>query len=259
MGDIFTPEEWERVRSVFEVERPRITLPEIQTFTRDTVPWRIRTTPRTSAGALSEEQIGELEKRHDVPRDALRHLSRQLDGYLGEELHYLQLDLRPKARSKGKSLTVKAADQLASVRVKLEKVQALVTDVRFRGPRDFPIGPPMGTNHLESLAELLEEIASLESFYRTMAREDLCSVVGSPDKRLEKDVRREMVCTAIFGCWFDLDRRLTYTTDPITSARSGKLFEFANDVVRCVTDPPTALSGEALKAELDSFRSGIKP
>lgn len=83
----------------------------------------------------------------------------------------------------------------------------------------------------------------------------MVSYKGTPDKRRARDVRRNIVCTSIFNSWDESGRKLSYSTDPLTSERGGRLFDFVNAVVECISDPPSHLNGETVKIELDEFKA----
>lgn len=65
------------------------------------------------------------------------------------------------------------------------------------------------------------------------------------------------VIKSIFISWTKMGRKLTYTTHPDTSERSGRLIEYVNDVVRCISTPPGRLSAETIRKEIDRERKRI--
>lgn len=94
-------------------------------------------------------------------------------------------------------------------------------------------------------------------FTRSPFANDLAIYTEHPDKRRTYDIRREIVCTGIFNVWDEAGRPLSFTTDPITSRRGGPLPEFVNTVVACITEPSSTLSGEAIRTEIDRYKSHI--
>jgi hypothetical protein len=84
--------------------------------------------------------------------------------------------------------------------------------------------------------------------------EDGVRLRGEPDKRRIRDHRRAMVCARIFEVWRSAGRSLSYTTDPLTSERQGRLVDFVNAVVACVSEPSGSLDGETIRKDLDGFK-----
>lgn len=110
-----------------------------------------------------------------------------------------------------------------------------------------------GAQHFEAaryrLAESSVVIDGVEATLRsTAAIRGLALSNLAGDTRKFPDERRDKVLSAIMTFWHEMGRKLTYTTDWSTSERWGVLIDFVNAVVACVSDPPGALSGEAIIA-----------
>jgi len=70
-------------------------------------------------------------------------------------------------------------------------------------------------------------------------------------------MRREYVVRSCCYVWEDAGRKVTYTTvshEPGEPQRRGELVEFVNAVVPLVTDPPTTLSVETIRRDIDLFK-----
>ena len=65
------------------------------TYTKDTIPWRLRNASAPRSGALTAEQIETLSRLHGPEESAVDDLSKALDMALSEELHVRQLELHP--------------------------------------------------------------------------------------------------------------------------------------------------------------------
>ena len=87
-----------------------------------------------------------------------------------------------------------------------------------------------------------------------MQRDGAAVFVGKPDGRIIRDIRREAICFAAFTLWSNLERPLTYTTDPLHSTRGGLLFSFIQEVVSWVTEPSEILGDAALRYDLERFK-----
>jgi len=225
------------------------------TQTKDTLPWKLRTQKSTEGGALTTAQISSLCTEFDFSSDALLALSRNLNIGLSEELHLSQPELRPAKIKKGIASLRRAIKGILSAEEHLSLTAGAVEEVRFRNPipQMFSTSSEYGQHQVESFVEAVKLIADFREYLEIMARNECVIHMGIPDKRRLMDVRRTMVCVAIFNYWDEHGRLLTYTTDPITSVRRGKLFDFVNAVVECISDPPSQLNGDTIRQELKVF------
>lgn len=152
---------------------------------------------------------------------------------------------------------VKRANDLVRMALKkLKDASMQLENVQFRDLYAH-VGRPNPLNaRLKELDAVVADLEEFGAFLVTMERAELAVVAGAPDARKVMDIRRNILCTSLFRLWQDHDRPLTYTTDPGTGERGGKLFDFINEVVRCLTDPPQKLNGETLRQELETFKGG---
>jgi hypothetical protein len=163
--------------------------------------------------------------------------------------------MAPQRSAKGASEAAKAVKALRAAERELGKARESVQPLRFRNEFAHVGATNPSIWHLENFSNGIEAIEAFRRFLEVMIRQNGVSVSGVPDKRLLRDDRRVMVCTAIFNIWEEVGLPLGYTTDPLTSERRGALFDFANTVVELITDPPSRLSGGTLRMELDDFRA----
>ncbi|WP_442582058.1 hypothetical protein ACSBOB_08855 [Mesorhizobium sp. ASY16-5R] len=221
--------------------------------TNDTIPWRLREGPATCQGALTEAHIVLLSATHEIGTDTLCELSKKLDGALSRQLNMTEPEFADKRADKGTREAKKALHHLGSVEKDLARALEIFRSLRFKNPFAHVGMPDPFVGHVAELEKAEESVKKFRTSAAAMARNGLISFKPNPDKRLIRDVRRQIVCTSIFNCWEEIGGKLTYTTDPITSERGGPLFEFANGVVECITEPPSRLSGSTMRSELDDF------
>lgn len=233
----------------------------LPTATRDTVNWRVDSIVDPEIGVLAEADVARIAKVHALRPDSLRELSRRLPGIFRSDL---SVDLKGSTvreitsdrRRVGHNRVKRANDLIRMALGKLSDASAQLEPVRFKDPY-VHVGRPNPLNpRLEELGDVITRLREFGAFLETMERADLAVISGAPDARKVIDVRRTVLCTHLFNLWLDHDRQLTFTTDPETSERAGKLFDFINDVVLCLTDPPQKLNGETLKQELQAFKRG---
>jgi hypothetical protein len=215
------------------------------------VPWKVGKYGKT--GPFDDEQINTIAVKFDLRIDDLRRLS----GYLGIVLHPSQ-NLTSISRSKAAARAAKEVQRaykeiesaitgVNSAIVRLERVQPDSGDPaaaveRFRQAMILPLKISLG--QLGAAREGIDEV-----FKGSQG----ALLIAPDDKRRLHDRRRELVLRAIFRFWANAGRKLTFTTDPLTSERHGPLIDFANAVVACVTDPPGTLKAEAIVAEIRKF------
>jgi hypothetical protein len=114
------------------------------------------------------------------------------------------------------------------------------------------------------LASLQQELASAQSFLDSLeARIDILALIEHgvaeikpDDKRTASDMRREHVVRSCCYIWEDAGRAVSYTTMSHGlphQRRGGKLIELVHLVTQNVTAPPTELSGETIRRDIDQF------
>ncbi len=225
------------------------------TVTRNTIKWKVVDKGLARDGWFKDADLERLASVHTIDEELLRQLFRKLTSLLRPELHLSQPELGPASSKAGQKKLARANDLMRSAQGKLFEASKIMESLGFSNPLAYAgVRNPSG-RHLSELVSTLESLKECRDFYETMERSELAYFLGTPDLRKASDERRTILCITIFNLWLDLERDLGYTTDPNSGERTGPLIEFVNDVVECMTEPPSRLSGEAIKRELDDFRS----
>lgn len=209
-------------------------------------PWRLQTYDR--AGPLTNSQISVLAHRFDLPVASLAKLSKHLGHVLNpaENIHLIPAS-RSKARQSAKSDVTYAKRHLKTMRARLseviERLSSLISEDYDEGN---PHSPPYAAM-LGSLETSLKALTQAEGALQSLAGQPVALVRWQAlDKRELKDRRRDEVLGAIFQFWVDAGRKVTFSTDPLTSKRGGELVLFTQAVCECLTDPPTELKAETI-------------
>lgn len=223
--------------------------------TKDSVPWKLHEGAPYETGALSLGQIHVLGNRHEVPADELLTFSRKLPSYLRPNFDPEIPEHRPAKGPKGAREALKATKHLSVAGREIEKAKGILGQLIFKNMYHHTGMPNPADQYLTNLSDAADAVRKLEKYVEVMQRDNLVVFKGTADARSIRDIRREAICFAAFGLWSDLERPLTYTTDPLTSERGGKMFAFIRDVVSCVTEPMTILSDAALRDDLDRFKA----
>lgn len=218
-----------------------------------TISWNVRDYGATHP--LSGAQIEQLIVAFGLPNDKLEKLAPSLAHALNPRTK--PRDLRgPRASEKrGGAAFAKALIEMESAEKKLEQALKTLQTIHFFHPSDFPAS----STRSDALVEKFDRSCQLVSAIRRLLNKnaDLSTYAyyrGVADKRLEKDHRRSMVCTALLRIWVASGRNLSITTHNETSARSGALVDFVNTVVGMVTTPAARINGETLRVEIDRYK-----
>lgn len=215
------------------------------------VPWKVRKYGKR--GPLADEQINSIAAEFALGVEDLRRLS----GSLGLELHPIR-NLISISRS---TAAARAAKEVQRARKEVETAIAAVNRAILRLECVQP-NPPGGADSAERFQQVM--VLPLKASLRQLgaARREINEIsktlqaallIAPDDKRRLHDRRRESVLRAIFHFWANAGRKLTFTTDPLSSERRGPLIDFVNAVVACVTDPPGTLKAETIVAEIRKF------
>lgn len=223
-------------------------------LSKDSVAWRLKPL-MDDQGALTVEQIAYLSNRHDFPVPDVEKLSTGLSIAL-DPTRYLVRDeskefLRDKAVKEVQALAV----ELEKAEVTLAAIRSRLDSIVFKAASPMEWLPNPVEPHLASLNATIVSMASFKKFLLMMAREQLLSMRNMPDKRRLKDERLRIVCLFIFDFWQDHGRNFSYTTDPGTSGRGGALIDFVNGLIGCISYPPGSLGGEAIKTQIEYFKT----
>lgn len=236
------------------------------TFTKDLIPWNIGQPCAAPKGPLTTEQVQNLSEKYGFGFAKIRQLSKELSGVLDEDLHLSQPEFRQDRRDRAIKEIGSVIKDLESAMGKLNKVSAALDEIKISNPLAHVGAENPASTQLKTFSDGKAKIEGFVGFLRGVDREcraetedhsvlTYSAIHMGTDMRRVKDVRREIVVTQIFIMWDLSGRNLSYTTDPISSKRGGKLFDFVNDVVACLTEPPTPINTDTLKKDLDDFKN----
>ena len=224
---------------------------------RTVLPWRIL--DDVSQDALSEENAMSLADQFGFEIHLLQSLSRQVSIALAPALNLSQPELIWPKKDRGKRELKKVLVQLEKAERALNAAGEGLQSLRFHNSFAYAGVPNVIHQHLAQYADSREAIGTFKRYLETMLQHGMVSYIDDPDRRKARDLRREIVCWNVFAFWDEQKRSLTYTTNPMTSERSGALFDFTNAIVMCVTDPPTRLKGETIRLDLKRFLDARLP
>ena len=222
-----------------------------------TVPWRIR--DYQERGALSYRQKQELGARFDLSAELVDELSLLVGNSLDVESIVCFM---PVSRDKAVARAGKRLGRAASLARRMRHDHAALLDALAPLRTDFDSsGDTEGL--LQGLREDLAGIAALlagleDRIERVMAISSGAAVIEPDDKKRIPDRRRTNVVRSCCYVWEDAGRPLSFTTvadRPDGPKRRGRLIELVNAVVTMVTDPPTPLSVETIRNEIDDFKA----
>lgn len=215
--------------------------------------WIIR--PRSSHGALDDTQVQSLAKEFMLPEPEVRKLSKTLAHPLSERFAVRGILKVIKQMEKGPSELEKLIKELRHAELRLRRAAALYSEIHVRFPA---VERGTGDPNPFYKAQLDQALSNIEIINSSLARRYTARFTGDPDKRQRRDERRGAVLRAIFDTWDAAGRKVSISTIGSSSERSGPLVDFANAVVRCVTDPATEISGETIWSEIKEWR-GCRP
>jgi hypothetical protein len=215
------------------------------------VPWKVRKYER--AGPLSSEQINSISAKFGLGIDDLRQLSVSLGLMLHPAQNLISISRSRAAGRAAKEIKHAHKDvetAVASVKRAIRRLAQVQPDSSDRNSADR-----LQQVLLRPLKASLRQLDAARSKIEVAEKSPQPPLLIAPDdKRCLHDRRRELVVNVLLHFWANAGRKLTFTTDPITSERRGPLIDFVNAIVACVTDPPAALKAEAIVAEIRAFR-----
>jgi len=226
---------------------------------RASAPWRIAA--YGDDGALSEADLKALAERFDLPEPVLQRLSREL-GYCldeGSEVTLVEINKRVAIERAVTNLET-AAGKARRVEAELQAIErtlAPLSDYFAENRADADL-----LASAKARARQLREAASelYEAIDRVTRTPGAAADMAPRDKRKVWDKRRQYVVETCCHAWRDAGRPLTYTTRadiPEPDRRRGALVAFIQAVVARVTDPPSPLSGETLRKDIDRFKARL--
>lgn len=235
------------------------------TFTKNIIPWNVGQPCAAPNGPLTTEQVQHLSEKYGFGFAKIRQLSKELSGVLENDLKLPQSEFRQDRRDRAIKELDRAIKDLEKATVQLNKASAALDKIAISNPLARIGAENPVLTHFKNYSDGKAAIEDFLAFLRGVARNIRSETTDHAafnysvghiciDKRRVKDVRREIVVTQIFNMWERSGRKLSYTTDPITSERRGELFEFVNDVVACITEPSTSIDTATIKKDLDDFK-----
>lgn len=221
-----------------------------------TAPWIIR--DYKELGALSEAQKAEIAAQFDLEPEIVQELSVLVGNSLDtSSVVSLVKVSRRTAVSRGR----KRLEEAARLARRMNADHAAIQNHLSGLSTEFDaaqLAAPLLAALRDNLAAIGPTVTDLEGWIDELAGIDhgLASIEPD-DKRRARDMRREHVVRSCCYIWEDAGRIVGYTTvshEPGAPQRRGTLIDLVNTVIRLVTDPPTGLSGETLRRDIDRFK-----
>lgn len=208
-------------------------------------------------GALSEENLATLAKQFALPQPILQTLSREIGNCLDTES---MVNLTPVRGDVAIERANKALEETARLAKRVEH------DLAAMGRLLAPLSDAFVSNDKEKgvlasakkRAKAAHKAASglHDAIDRVIRLPGSAADTSPTDKRNISDGRRRGVVDTCCYAWHDAGRPVTYTTNSegARDRRGGRLIEFIQAVVRMVTDPPSRLSGETIRKDIDRWQ-----
>lgn len=221
---------------------------------RDTVPWKVRRYADAER-VLDSSDLDALSMTHDLDREDLDALAAQLTVRLDEARRFRREDLESPQQQRGLQDLETALADLKAGSKRLERALQALSGLHFSHPFAHTGMPNPAKAKIAALGDSLASLQATQAWLELARKRGDVTSKAPADKRKLRDERRRLICGVLFDFWIDSGRSVTYTTNPVTNEREGPLVRFVNDVVRHLTDPPRTLAGEAVKSEIEAWRS----
>ena len=221
-----------------------------------TTPWVIR--DYAERGALTKAQKAEIAARFELSTGLVEDLSRLVGNSLDKEsATSLARVSRCKAVMRGRE----RLEEVARIARRIRLDRASIEEHLARLSTDFD-----ETGRAAPLLQALkDELRTIRSTIDTLeAKTDEVAVIANgvaelapDDRRKTSDMRRVHVVRSCCYIFEDADRPVSYTTvshEPGQPQRRGPLIDLVNAVTLMVTDPPTTLSDETVRRDIDLFK-----
>lgn len=220
---------------------------------KTSVPWRLA--DYEEKGALSEENMAMLAERFGLSRPGLERLSLYVGNSLDIESLVNLTTVRGDVAVARASPDLEEAARLAKrVEQNLAKMFAIVEPLSDEVALHDQQKRALATAKIR-IQEARESAIGLHDAIDQAIKLPGSAAKISPDKRRIRDGRRIGVVESCCYAWHDEGRKVSYTTraDRLTDRRGGTLIKFIQAVVLIVTDPPTKLSGETIRKDIDRW------
>jgi hypothetical protein len=221
---------------------------------RDTVPWKVRRYDDAER-VLAPADLNALSANHDLDREDLDSLAAQLTIRLDERRRFRREDLVAPQQQRGLNDLDGALADLEAGSKRLERALNALNGLHFNHPFAHTGMPNPANAQLAALDEALASLRSTQGWLERVRKTGGVMSRAPADRRKLRDERRRLVCSALFDFWIGSGRAVSYTTNTLSSEREGPLIRFVNDVVRHLTDPSRVLAGDAIKLEIEAYRS----
>lgn len=205
--------------------------------------------------ALTSNEVQELAKQFDFSVDALSALSKDLARALDIKITPVLIPLpREKSIARAQKNTRSAVADVMSASEDLlrgfERLEHLDT---------FQAGDRHGAKRFDMLRKDYDQVLrDVETLHRKLtilaAAPDVALDLRPSDRRAVGDLRRTEVLSRLFAFWESSGRKLSITNDTVNNRRRGRLIDFVNAVVLCITEPSSELPSETIHAELKVYK-----
>ncbi len=212
-------------------------------------------------GALSTNAVSDLAEQFDLPLAIVENLSKELGHCLDNESEVNLVAVNRATAIKRAEVSLEEAARLA----KRIETDAKNTAKLMEGLSDQFKAHDEDAQLLRSanaqINAVVQASVGLEDTVAQIIKAPGAAADMSPlNKTHVRDKRRQYVVETCCYAWQDAGRPVTLTTAHHAEAgkkRKGRLFDFIQEAVARVTDPPTQLSGETLRKDLDRFKKSL--
>ncbi|NOD49264.1 MULTISPECIES: hypothetical protein [unclassified Ruegeria] len=220
---------------------------------KTSVNWNVQNYDRQ--GALSEVMRTDLTIRFDIEECELDNLSNKLAFALAPDTARQSIVTIVRQMEKGPEQLETVLQDLRRAEHYLKRASQGFSNLRI----DYPKAGH-GTDDPNRLLHGLFDgaVTTVEEIDHCLTRSAgkySARTLDVPDKRRTRDERRTIVLRQIFELWERIGRRVSYSTDGVTSERRGPLVDFVNAVVPLLSNPPATISGETIRNEMREWRT----
>lgn len=214
--------------------------------------WNRRTI--ASAPALTQSQIEELSVAYELPPDASSSLIAGLNHALLRSTKIRGISFEPNSPELAKERMASVLKDLRAAEKKISSAADLVHTIEFNNIKYDKDNHDTGYYIRSKLLDLKLQLIGSLNLCESLSKGNISELKWRQKKQRRSDYTRGFVCRAIFSAWEKAGRPLSYTSDPITNERKGRLIEFTNEVVACVSTPPSRLHGETIRKEIEAYK-----
>ena len=214
--------------------------------------WVVRR--RGPEGVLTNAQTLKLSEDFGISEQYVQALSKSIAYPLSPEFFVGSVVKVLKQQEKGAKELDILLTNIRQAEVRLAKAVAQIELIRIQFPNAGRGVEDPNTWLTDELNASFEKVQFIRGALERSTRKHDAYFIGDPDKRTQRDDRQWSVIFAILDTWEASGRKETYTSDGVTSKRSGPLVSFTNAVVSYVTEPVMEIKGETVRQALDIWR-----